>query len=143
MYPGCSENKRNCPLSRFAGCVYCGPYRRKHGWGICCRAIIHFHGRESVRIIDKAADLIQYHQAAAIVGASHGCMVVDHPCIFIEADHGHVGHDAAIFLVEEMAGDAGTQVIKFFISTFDFIFIISDELIFLGVDKTGLKEKIP
>ena len=54
-----------------------------------------------------------------------------------------MGHDTAIFLVDKMAGDAGAQMIEFFVGFFYLLFVVADEFIFLRIDESGFKEKVP
>ena len=56
-------------------------------------------------IIDEVADLVENRETGMHLGALAGGMVLDQPGVFVQAHHAHVGHDAPLGLIDEVARD--------------------------------------
>ena len=51
--------------------------------------------------------------------------------------------DGSFFLINKMPGQVGVSGINFGVGFFDQFFVFLDRRVFIRVDETGLKEKIP
>ena len=68
-------------------------------------------------------------------------MMVDHPGIFIQAHHAHVGHDTPMGLMDKVAGNGGILGVELPIGLFYFFLVGLNMGIFFGVDKTRFKKE--
>ena len=88
-------------------------------------------------------DLVVKALLAYLLGSISGSMVMDEPCILKKPDHGHVTHDSAFVLINKMPGDVRIACIQSLIRIFNLLFVFLDIFVFIGVDESTFKEKIP
>ena len=70
-------------------------------------------------------------------------MVVDQPGVLVQAHHAHVGHDAPLGLVDEVARDGRVLGVQFPVGLLDFLLVGLDESVFFRVDETGFEKEVP
>ncbi len=95
-----------------------------------------------VRVVDVLAHPVEDQQARLAL-VMQGGMVVVHPGIFEQAQHGEVAEQLAVLHVGEVTGDRRVLGIQPRIGLFEGLAILRQGRVLFRIDEAGFEEEVP